>query len=31
MKRTKEEIMEKFYKMADQLDISPEELDGGRF
>ena len=26
MKRTKEEIMERFYRMANQLDISPEEL-----
>ena len=27
-KRTKEEIMEKFYALADKLDISPEELAG---
>jgi len=26
MERTKEDIMEKFYAMADKLDISPEEL-----
>ena len=26
MERTKDEIMEKFYAMADKLDISPEEL-----